>query len=41
MQEENAMKPAHDALLERFRQAFPEAAIQIEDESCYRLHRSA
>ena len=27
------MKPAHDALLERFRQAFPEAAIQIEDES--------
>ena len=27
------MKPTHDALLERFRQAFPEAAIQIEDES--------
>ena len=33
MQEESAIKPAHDALLERFRQAFPEAAIQIEDES--------
>ena len=29
----NAVKPTHDALLERFRQAFPEAAIQIEDES--------
>jgi stress-induced morphogen len=27
------MKPTHDALLERFRQAFPEAAIQVEDES--------
>ena len=27
------MKPTRDALLERFRQAFPEAAIQIEDES--------
>jgi BolA protein len=27
------MKPTHDALLERFRQAFPEAMIQIEDES--------
>ena len=27
------MKPTCDALLERFRQAFPEAAIQIEDES--------
>ena len=27
------MKPAHDALLERFRQAFPEAAIQVEDAS--------
>ena len=26
------MKPTRDALLERFRQAFPEAAIQIEDE---------
>ena len=33
MQEENAMKPAHDALLERFRQVFPKATIQIEDES--------
>jgi len=33
MQEENSIKPAHDALLERFRQAFPEAAIQVEDES--------
>jgi BolA protein len=27
------MKPTHDTLLERFRQAFPEAVIQIEDES--------
>ena len=27
------MKPTHAALLERFRQAFPEAAIQVEDES--------
>ena len=27
------MKPAHDALLERFRRVFPEAAIQIGDES--------
>jgi BolA protein len=33
MQEKNAMKPTHDALLERFRQAFPEAVIQVEDES--------
>ena len=33
MQENNSIKPAHDAMLERFRQAFPEAAIQIEDES--------
>jgi len=33
MQEENAMKPTHDALLERFRHLFPKAAIQIEDES--------
>jgi BolA protein len=33
MQQENAMKPTRDALLERFRQAFPEAAIQVEDES--------
>ncbi|CAN5258510.1 hypothetical protein BH11PSE10_BH11PSE10_03320 [soil metagenome] len=33
MQDENAMRPTHDALLERFRQAFPEAAIRIEDES--------
>ncbi len=33
MQEENAMKPTHDALLERFRQLFPKASIQIEDES--------
>jgi len=33
MHEENAMKPTHDALLERFRQGFPKAAIQIEDES--------
>ncbi len=27
------MKPTHDALLERFRQGFPKATIQIEDES--------
>lgn len=27
------MKPTNDALLERFRQAFPEAAIEVEDES--------
>jgi len=27
------MKPTHDALVERFRQAFPEATIQVEDES--------
>ena len=27
------MKPTHDALLERFRQAFPEGAIQVEDDS--------
>ena len=33
MREENSIKPAHDAMLKRFRQAFPEAAIQIEDES--------
>ncbi len=33
MQEESSIEPAHDALLERFRQAFPAAAIQIEDES--------
>jgi len=33
MQKENAMKPTYDALLERFRQVFPKAAIQIEDES--------
>ena len=33
MQQENAMKPTRDALLERFRQAFPEAAIRVEDES--------
>ena len=33
MQQKNAMKPTHDALLERFLQAFPEAAIQIVDES--------
>jgi len=32
MQEENAMRPTHDALLERFRQGFPKPAIQIEDE---------
>jgi BolA protein len=33
MQQKNAMKPTHDALLERFRQAFPEAEIQLDDES--------
>ena len=33
MQEKNAMKPTRDALLKRFRQAFSEAAIQVEDES--------
>ena len=33
MQQKNAIKPTHDALLERFRQAFPEAAIQLDDES--------
>ncbi len=27
------MKPTHDALLERFLQAFPEAVIEVEDES--------
>jgi len=27
------MKPTHDALLERFRQVFPKAAVEIEDES--------
>ena len=27
------MKPTHDALLERFRRAFPDATIQVEDES--------
>ncbi len=27
------MKPTPDALLERFRQTFPEAAIEVEDES--------
>jgi len=31
--EKSSVKPTRDALLERFRQAFPEAAIQIEDES--------
>jgi BolA protein len=33
MQKEKLLKPTHDALLERFRQAFPEAEIQVEDES--------
>ena len=33
MQKKNAIKPTHDALLERFLQAFPEAVIQVEDES--------
>ena len=33
MHEENAMKPTHDALFERFRQAFPEANIQVADAS--------
>jgi BolA protein len=33
MQQKNALKPTHDALFERFRQAFPEAKIQVEDES--------
>jgi BolA protein len=33
MQEQNVIKPTHDALLERFRQVFPKATIQIEDES--------
>ena len=33
MQEKNAMKPTHDALLERFRQTFTEDPIQVEDES--------
>lgn len=33
MQQKNAINPTHDALLERFRQAFPEAAIQLDDES--------
>ena len=27
------MKPTHDALLERFRKTFPEAKIEVEDES--------
>ena len=33
MQEENATKPTRDALLERFRLAFPKATVQVEDES--------
>ena len=33
MQEKNAIKPTHDALLERFLHAFPEAVIEVEDES--------
>ena len=33
MRKENTVKPAHDELLERFRRVFPEAAIQVEDES--------
>ena len=33
MQEKDVMKPTRNALLERFRQAFPEAVIQVEDES--------
>jgi len=33
MQQKNVLKPTHDALFERFRQAFPEAKIQVEDES--------
>jgi len=33
LQEKNVMKPTHDALLERFLRAFPEAVIQVEDES--------
>ena len=33
MQGENAIKPTHDALLERFLQAFPAAVVQVEDES--------
>jgi len=33
MREENVLKPTRDALLERFRQAFPVAAIQVNDES--------
>jgi two-component system sensor histidine kinase/response regulator len=33
MQEENVLKPTRDALLKRFLLAFPEAAIQVEDES--------
>ena len=33
MQQKNVIKPTCDELLERFRQAFPEAAIQVEDES--------
>ena len=33
MQKKYAMKPTHGVLLERFRQAFPEAVIQVEDES--------
>ena len=33
MQQINVIKPTCDELLERFRQAFPEADIQVEDES--------
>jgi BolA protein len=33
MQQKNTTKPTHDALLERFREAFPKAAIQLEDDS--------
>ena len=31
--EKNAMKPTQNKLLERFRQAFSEATIEVEDES--------
>jgi stress-induced morphogen len=33
IQKKYAMKTTHGVLLERFRQAFPVAVIQVEDES--------
>jgi stress-induced morphogen len=33
IKEKNAMKPTQNKLLKRFRQVFPEAEIEVEDES--------